>query len=166
MEAFRTLLGRLPTYHLLIVGDGPLRSWIEGYIQGARLEVMVTIMGSVPYDRIPSLIQRMDVALAPYPPMEDFYFSSLKLFEYMAIGKPVVASRIGQIQQVIQDGATGLLVRPGDPRDLVEKIERLRRAPGLRKALGIAASQEASHHTWERNARRVIALADSLMKNR
>ncbi len=166
MEAFRTLLGRLLPYHLLLVGDGPLRSWIESYIQGARLEGTVTIMGSVPYDRIPSLIQRMDVTVAPYPFVEDFYFSPLKLFEYMAIGKPVVASRIGQIQEVIQDGATGLLVRPGDPRDLVEKIERLRCAPGLRKALGIAASQEAAHYTWERNARRVIALADPLVKNR
>ncbi|MFQ5946239.1 MAG: glycosyltransferase family 4 protein [Anaerolineae bacterium] len=164
MEAFRTLLGRLPAYHLLLVGDGPLRSWIEGYIQGARLEGMVTIMGSVPYDRLPSLIQRMDVAVAPYPFVEDFYFSPLKLFEYMAIGKPVVASRIGQIQEVIQDGATGLLVRPGDPRDLVEKIERLRDAPGLREALGTAASQEAGHYTWERNARRVIALADQMVK--
>lgn len=166
LEAFRRLLGRSSAYHLLLVGDGPLRGWVEGYIRGARLEGTVTMTGWVPHERLPGLIQRMDIALAPYPFLEDFYFSSLKLFEYMAVGKPVVASRIGQIQEVIQDGATGLLVRPGDINDLVEKIERLRHDPRLREALGIAASQEACHHTWERNARRIMVLADPLVKKR
>ena len=122
LEVFRTLLDHSLAYHLLLVGDGPLRSWTEGYIQGARLAEKVTITGWVPYDRLPRLIQRMDVAVAPYPFLENFYFSPLKLFEYMAVGKPVVASRIGQIQEVIQDAETGLLVRPGDPGDLVEKM--------------------------------------------
>ncbi len=165
LEVFRTLLDHSLAYHLLLVGDGPLRSWTEGYIQGARLAEKVTITGWVPYDRLPRLIQRMDVAVAPYPFLENFYFSPLKLFEYMAVGKPVVASRIGQIQEVIQDAETGLLVRPGDPGDLVEKIERLRHTPGLREALGTAASQEAGHHTWERNARNVMALGNRLVKN-
>ena len=166
LEAFRTLLGRSPNYHLLLVGDGPLRNWIEGYIHGACLEEKVTILGEIPHNRLPSLIQRMDLAVAPYSFAEDFYFSPLKLFEYMAIGKPVVASRIGQIQEVIQDGVTGLLARSGDPVDLVDKVERLRCVPGLRETLGIAASREAAHYTWERNARRVIALSDPLVKNR
>lgn len=164
MEAFRTLLDHSSAYHLLLVGDGPLRSWIEGYIQGARLQGMVTITGWVPYDRLPNLIQRMDVAVAPYPFLEDFYFSPLKLFEYMAVGKPVVASRIGQIQEVIQNQVTGLLVRPGDAEDLVEKIEWLCSNNKIREALGIASSREAGRYTWERNARRVIALADPLVK--
>ncbi len=164
LEAFRGLLARSSVYHLLLVGDGPLRGWIDGYVRGARLEGTVTITGWVPHEHLPGLIQRMDVAVAPYPFLEDFYFSSLKLFEYMAVGKPVVASRIGQIQEVIQDGATGLLVQPGDTEDLVEKIDRLHHDPRLRETLGIAASQEARHHTWERNARRVLALADPLVK--
>jgi len=164
LEGFRRLLGHSSAYHLLLVGDGPLRSWIEGYLHGAGMVGMVTLTGWVPYDRLPGLIQRVDVAVAPYPFLEDFYFSPLKLFEYMAVGKPVVASRIGQIQEVIQDGVTGLLVRPGNPDDLVEEIERLRYNRRLRETLGIAASQEAQHHTWERNARRVIALVDSLVK--
>ncbi len=164
LEVFRTLLGHSSAYHLLLVGDGPLGGWIEGYIHGARMQGMVTITGWVSYERLPGLIQRMDIAVAPYPYLEDFYFSPLKLFEYMAVGKPVVASEIGQIREVIRNGKTGLLVRPGDPEDLVEKIERLRNDPGLREALSIAASQEARHHTWEANARRVIALADPLVK--
>lgn len=164
LEAFQTLLRRSSSYHLLLVGDGPLRGWIEGYIRGARLEGMVTITGWVPYERLPGLIQRMNVAVAPYPFLEDFYFSPLKLFEYMAVGKPIVASRIGQIQEVIRDETTGLLIRPGASADLAEKIERLRQAPRLRNALGSRAAKAARHHTWEQSARRVMALADTLVK--
>ena len=67
-------------------------------------------------------------------------------------------------QEVIEDGATGLLVRPGDSEDIVEKIELLRYDSGLRETMGIAASQEARNHTWERNARLVMALADPLVR--
>jgi glycosyltransferase involved in cell wall biosynthesis len=163
VEAFQTLRGHSAAYHLLLVGDGALRSWIEGYLRGARLEPMVTITGWVAADRLPGLIQRMDIAVAPYPFLDGFYFSPLTLFEYLAVGKPVVASRIGQIPEIIQHGTTGLLARPGDTQDLVHTIERLRHDPRLRQHLGHAASREARHHTWEHNARRVMTLADPLV---
>jgi len=163
LEAFRRLLARSPAYHLLLVGDGPLRGWIEGYVQGARLGGTITLTGWVPHDRLPGLIQRMDVAVAPYPLLDDFYFSPLKLFEYLAVGKPVVASRIGQIHEVIEDGTTGLLVRPGAIEELVESIERLRHDPRLRRTLGVAASREVRRYSWEHNARRVTALAEALV---
>jgi len=166
LEAFRALRGRSAAYHLLVVGDGPLRGWVDGYSRGARLDGAVTVTGWIPYDRVPALIQRMDVAVAPYPFLDGFYFSPLKLFEYMAVGRPVVASRIGQIEHVVQDGTTGLLFEPGDPEDLAEKIERLRSDPRLRQALGAAASQQADGHTWEANARRVMVLAGPLVTRR
>jgi glycosyltransferase involved in cell wall biosynthesis len=166
LETFRLLLERSAKYHLLLVGDGPLRSWIEGYIRGARLQKRVTITGWLPYKRLPSVIQRMAVAVAPFAANEEFYFSPLKLFEYMAVGKPVVASRLGQIERVIRPGVTGLLARPGDARDWADKIERLRRDLALRKKLGLAATQEAARHTWEQNARRVTACAEPLLRKR
>lgn len=162
LDAFRALAHRSPDYHLLLVGDGPFKNWVEGYIQGANLEGRATVTGWVSHEKIPGLIQRMDVAVAPYPFLEDFYFSPLKLFEYMAIGKPVVGSRIGQVEEVIQDGTTGLLVKPGDPNDLVEKIESLRCQKGVLETLGAAASREMAGYTWENNARRVMSLVGQL----
>ncbi len=166
LKAFRILQKRSPDYHLLIVGDGPLRTWIEDYAREHQLKKKMTITGWVSYDQLPNLIQRMDVTVAPYPFLEDFYFSPLKLFEYMAAGKPVIASRIGPIERAIQDGKTGLLVRPGDPNDLVVKIERLHSEPALQKALGIAASAEAGHHTWVQNAHRVMEIVAPLVKRK
>jgi glycosyltransferase involved in cell wall biosynthesis len=160
------LLRRSDDYHLLIVGDGVLRSWLESQVQALGLEKAVTLTGPVPHDRVPGLIRRMDVALAPYPLLENFYFSPLKLFEYIAVGRPVVASRIGQIQEVVQDGETGLLVPPGDPQALVDQIERLRRDQNLREGLGRAAALQARNYTWERNARQVAAIGERLLRTR
>ena len=166
LEAFKRLQNRSSSYHLLLAGDGPLRGWMEGYLQGAGLQGKVTMTGWVPHERLPGLIQRMDVAVAPYPFLENFYFSPLKLFEYMAIGKPIVASRMGQIQEVIQDGVTGLLARPSDIEDLVEKIEQCRRDPELRTTLRSAASQRALQYTWERTAHQILMLAEPLGRHR
>jgi glycosyltransferase involved in cell wall biosynthesis len=163
LQAFRRLAIGSGIYHLLLVGDGPLRRWVKEYIQRLGLGDRATLTGWVPHDQLPRLIKRMDVAVAPYPPLKYFYFSPLKLYEYLAVGRPVVASRLGQIQQVIKDQETGLLVRPGDPDELAENIERLRHDPQLRKSLGLAAAEQARHWTWEANARRVIALAEQLI---
>jgi glycosyltransferase involved in cell wall biosynthesis len=166
LKAFQLLLKHCPAYHLLIVGDGPQRNWIEEYVRDAHIGEKVTITGWVAYDKLPNLIQKMDITVAPYPSLDKFYFSPLKLFEYMAAGKPVVASRIGSIQRAIQDRVTGLLVRPGDSEDLVEKIEQLRSDMDFRKAIGSAAAQEAEHHTWEQNARRVVDFVNLFRKKK
>lgn len=164
LDAFTQVHAEDPDCHLLIVGDGPLRMWIEGYARGARVHDKVTVTGWRPYRDLPGLMKRMDVALAPYPDLDDFYFSPLKLFEYMGIGLPIVASAIGQIREVIDDGNTGLLARPGDATNLAALIGRVRRDPALGRSLGLAAGEQAKRNTWEDNARRVVDLARSLRR--
>jgi len=146
-------------YHLLIVGEGPLRSWVEGYVRGARLDGRVTVTGWVEYEDIPRYMRRFDVAAAPYHAIDDFYFSPLKLFEYLAVGRPVVASAIGQMNDVIDDGRTGLLCRPDDPADFAAKIARLRSDDALRERMSSAAAIEGARRTWTHNAQRMVDLA-------
>lgn len=165
LEAFKILAERSPDYHLLLVGKGPLKDRTETWIKRAGLTARVTMTGWVPHERLPQLIQRMQVPVLPAPVIKNFYFSPLKLFEYMAVGKPVVASAIGQIPDILTDGITGLLTRPGDAQDLAHKIERLRQDPQLSQALGRAAAKAARRHTWERNVSRVTALVASLQHN-
>lgn len=159
LAAFQHLHERTPAYHLLIVGDGPLRGWVDGFTQGARLQSAVTLTSWVSHDQVPRFLQRMDIAIAPYAALDTFYFSPLKLFEYLAMGKPIVASRIGQIQDILHDGVTGRLVEPGDPLALAEAIDALRRDREARQALGVAAAQEGAGHGWERVAERIAELA-------
>src|SRR2546426_7887542 len=157
MEAFQRLHQGDPDMHLLLVGDGPLRESLQEKIRQAGLEHEVTLAGKVTHQEVPLYLATMDVAVAPYPDLSKFYFSPLKLYEYMAAGRAIVASRIGQIAEVIEDGVTGLLVLPGDVDALVAALERLRGDAGLRRRLGEAARAKALRdHTWDAAAQRIL----------
>ena len=88
LDAFRILRRRAIPCRLLIVGDGPMKSWIEGFAKGGHMSHLVHVTGWLEHARIPEFIRRMDIAAAPYPAIENFYFSPLKLFEYMASWLP------------------------------------------------------------------------------
>jgi glycosyltransferase involved in cell wall biosynthesis len=168
VEALPGLFARLargrPGLRLVVVGGGPLRAGLERDLRERGLAGAAVFTGSVPHEEVPALVRLFDVALAPYPrPAHPFYFSPLKLFEYMACGAPVVAAALGQIAQVVRDGETGLLYPPGDADALAAACERLLDDPALGRRLGRAATEEVrARYTWDRNAARVVELARSL----
>src|SRR5262249_13210683 len=144
---------------LLIAGDGPLRPALERAVRHARLGDAVTFSGEIDHDRVPQLLAQMHVAVAPYPRLPGFYFSPLKLFEYMAAGVPVVASDIGQIGEILVHRRTALLHRPGAISEMVAHIEDLRRHPALAARLAREARRLVrTRFTWRHNADRVLAL--------
>lgn len=160
MAAFRKLHDACPQARLLMVGDGPARLDCAAEMEQHGLGAAVDWMGAVEPEQIPQWLAQMDVAVAPYPPLEQFYFSPLKVYEYMAAGLPVVASDIGQLRQVITPEETGLLVPPGDVEALVEALLQLQRNPALRQRLGRQAQQQiASHHTWSQVVDRILNAA-------
>ena len=159
VDAFAQLHAQRPGAQLLIVGDGPCRAEIAEQVAALGLSAAVELTGAVDPAQIPDLLARMDVATAPYPHLDDFYFSPLKLYEYMAAALPVVASRIGQIEEVIVHGETGLIANPGDAADLADKLITLHDDANLRRRLGERARAEiVANHSWEKVARRVLAV--------
>ncbi|MBA3377359.1 MAG: glycosyltransferase family 4 protein [Chloroflexia bacterium] len=149
------------TPHLLIVGDGPQRLNLEGAVAEAGVESLVTFTGTIPHDEMPDYLVAMDIAVAPYDASPDFYFSPLKLFEYMAAARPVIAAGIGQIEDCLRDGVTGLLYPPGDVDALAQRIGALVDNPARRRALGEAAQADVSaNRTWSRNAGIVVDLIE------
>ncbi len=166
-ETFLKLYQQDKTYHLLIVGEGPEKKFLEDVQKKNHLNGALTLLGAVPHHRIPGLIQNMDVALAPYPKLKHFYFSPLKLFEYMAVGKPVVASNSGQIRNIIKHGQDGLLFSPGNQKSLIQQIEILRNNPHLRQTLGEKAAHKVlKNYVWEKNAKRVLDAAEQLIERK
>src|SRR5213594_2423104 len=167
-ESLPDVLARVATVHpdvrLVIVGDGPLRAELQRSLSERGLAGSVVFTGAVAHEEIPALIRQFDVALAPYPALDHpFYFSPLKLFEYMACGVPVVAANCGQIAELIRDGETGLLHPPGDADALVAACDRLLADPPLRRRVGEAAAKEVhTRYTWDHNAAHVVELARSL----
>lgn len=166
MEAFRIVLRQHAEARLLIVGDGPMRSWIEGFAEGAGLKRKVLVTGWTAHCHLPALIRRMDVAVAPYPAIEGFYFSPLKLFEYLAAGRAIVASSIGQVSEIIEDGVNGLLAEAGNPQQLADCLCRTLADPNLRTRLGRAARAAAEGRSWLGNARRVLELVGQAQRSR
>jgi glycosyltransferase involved in cell wall biosynthesis len=102
----------------------------------------------------------MDVAVAPYRSLPQFYFSPLKVYEYMAASLPVVASAVGQLKELIEPEVNGLLVPTGDVPALARALDRLRQDPEKRILLGRAARRKVlAHHTWDALAGRILELA-------
>lgn len=159
-EAFARFHQRQPDSRLLIVGDGPEYGRLETSIARKGLQGAVLFTGSVSHEAVPGLLASMDVAVAPYPELEQHYFSPLKLFEYMASGLPVVATRSGQVADIIQHGENGLLVEPGDAAALADALLSIHGHPGLSSRLGRAARAcVLRDHTWASVARKTLALA-------
>ena len=160
VEAFALLHGRGRDARLLLVGDGPARAAVCADLSARGLARVVHCTGAVAPHQVPGLVTSADVAVAPYPDASRFYFSPLKVYEYMAAGRAVVASRVGQLETVIRHDVNGLLCPPGDAAALAAALERLRCEPALRARLGRAARATVLRkHTWDAVAARVLELA-------
>jgi glycosyltransferase involved in cell wall biosynthesis len=163
-EAFAAFRRHVPDSRLLLVGDGPERERLAEELAARGLRDTAEFTDAVTPAEVPGLLASMDVAVAPYPRLATFYFSPLKVYEYMAAGLPVVASRLGQLAGMIRHEETGLLCPPGDGDALAAALERLWREPALRRRLGEAARAKAlREHTWEAVARRILRLAEKGM---
>jgi glycosyltransferase involved in cell wall biosynthesis len=144
----------------LLIGSGALRARVEEILREAGVADRVLMPGAVAHDRVPSLLDACDILVSPHVPLAagaEFFGSPTKLFEYMAMGKGIVASRLGQIGEVLQHEKTALLVEPGNVEQLTGAILRLTTSPETRENLGAAARRTAvEHHTWNHNAQRVL----------
>lgn len=155
-----TLMSPDSRVRFLFVGSGSLRERAELILREGGAANRVHFTGAVGHERVPALLDACDVLASPHVPLEggaEFFGSPTKLFEYMAMGKGIVASRLGQIAEVLSDEETALLVEPGDALALQQALMRLAQSRELRERLGAAARAACiAHHTWAHNAARVL----------
>jgi len=158
LEAFSLLALFSPAYRLLVVGDGPLLETLDVRLTEEGLRSRATLTGSVDPSDVPSWLARMDVGTAPYADAQGLYFSPLKLVEYMAAGLPVVASRAGQIEELVAHEKSGLLVEPGNASELAAAIRRLRKKPEFARDIGRSARAYVLENlTWDAVLDRVLS---------
>jgi len=140
---------------LLLVGDGPERARVETYARDRRVPAVFT--GTVAHADLPAHLAAMDVALLLAPPDDAYHYSPLKLAEYLAAGRAVVAPALGQPAERLTDEVDAILVPPHDPAALSGALQRLRADPGLRARLGARARTAAvAHWSWDAQIRRVL----------
>jgi glycosyltransferase involved in cell wall biosynthesis len=173
-QAFALLLERrgdlCASARLLLIGDGvclpPAREQLR---RAGRLgEAILT--GLVPQQEGPSFLAACDILVLPTIPNPDgspFFGSPTKLFEYMAMGRPIVASRLGQVAEMLEDQKSALLVPPADSEALALALERLADDRLLRERLGAAAREDAvKRHSWKAHVARLIDRIEALSGRR
>ncbi len=146
--------------HLLIVGDGPQRELLMRLSHELGVREQVTFTGALPHAEIPAHLAAFDIAVAPYLSSDGFYFSSLKVMEYLAMGRATVAPLLGHIPALLQgvDGPCGLLYRADDQQELATALLRLINNAELRQVLGARAAEQArQRYSWQQVAQHILA---------
>ncbi len=152
--------------YLLIIGTGP--GEIERMLHRAaeaRRSSHIVFTGPVPYSRMPEFLSACDILVAPQSATfaGKLHQSPVKLFEYMAVNRAVVGSRIGQIKEIIDEDRNGMLFEPDSVEDLQRILTILLQNKSLRQQLGQQARRDVmSMHSWEANVARILDALDSL----
>jgi glycosyltransferase involved in cell wall biosynthesis len=167
MDTARHILSIRPNVCFMMVGGGKNQEFFRKELQTGALASRVILPGTVPHSEVPRYLSCMDVVLAPYPKLEFWYASSMKIFEYMAAGKAVVATAVGQVAEIIEDGINGYLFDPDSGSELREKIELLVDSSEARHRVGERARRDIEEKwNWENNAKKMIALFEEVLRRR
>ncbi len=146
-----------PNSRLLLVGDGPVTAALKLQIAERGLGDRAILTGPVRSSAVTSYIDAMDVCVLPD---SNPFGSPMVLFEFMAMGKPVIAPRIAPVRDVIRHGENGWMVEPGETGELTRAIGCVAAEPELRERMGTQARKEVlESHTWKATARLVAELA-------
>ncbi|HKW36435.1 MAG TPA: glycosyltransferase family 4 protein [Burkholderiales bacterium] len=152
-----------PGLHLLVVGDGPAREALQARARERGIVDRVTLTGVIDRDRVPGYVAAFDVALQPAVVP---YASPLKLFEYLAMGRAIVAPATPNIEEILTDGENAVLFDPEEPDAMLRAIERICADGGLRRRVAEGARNTIALKklTWDNNARRVAELFERLLR--
>ena len=162
VDALATLERRGSPWRAVLIGDGPERPALEARVAAERL-TRVTFAGSLAYEAMPAALAAADVGAAPFAPeahaplRHGFYWSPLKVFEYMASGLPVVAPLLPRLRAILAEGEAGLLYDGAAPDALANALDALA-DDDRRRRLGAAARRRAErHYSWAAHCRALAA---------
>lgn len=152
-------LGHRPD--LLVIGGGPGAADLRTAARAAGVQTRVHTTGALAPRRAAALLQEAAIGLAPYPRVAPFYFSPLKVVDYLAAGLPVVTTAQGDLPGLVEDA--GILVDPDDDAALARAVAELLGDPVRRGAMGAAGRARAHRSmTWRQGARLLVAALDDL----
>lgn len=152
--------GLIQRVKFLLIGDGDLKPRVEAIINNSSYKDQVIFTGLVPQSESYKYLDACDILAAPHIPIEagsEFFGSPIKLFEYMAMGKAILASKLGQIGEILEHGKTAFLVEPGNINQLADGIKVLVENQALREILaGNAREQVMMNYTWDKHVHKIL----------
>lgn len=162
-ESFGKLLEEYPSYRerlrLLLVGDGLMMPTVKEKIEILNIQNNCILTGRIPQEEGASYLAACDILSSPHIPNADgtvFFGSPTKIFEYMSMGRGIVASDLGQLSVVLEHGRTAWLVKPGDTESLKNGLKKLIDDEETRNRLGMNARSEVMEkYTWKIHVKRI-----------
>ena len=153
----------MPDARALIIGGHdrePDLARVKAFAKQLDCETRITFTGLIPPSEVAARLRETDVLVLPNPrsAISNSHTSPLKLFEYMASGRPIVASDLPAIREVLRDHENAILAEPGNPQALVAHIQKIRDDPALAARLAARAAEDVREYTWARRAERLEAL--------
>lgn len=161
-EGFKRVLRRGLDIQLYVVGDGPLRPRLEQYCVNNSLVTKVSFLGTLPHEKALKVIATSTIFINTS--IEEGLPTSL--VEAMALGKPVIATAVGGIPEVVKDGINGVLVPPESSEHVAKALERLLTDPELRRKLGEAAAESVKDYTWGKIAEKYEIMYQKALRSR
>lgn len=156
IDCFADLQKEFQDLILLLIGDGPIKEKLENKVKKLNMEKNIRFTGRIDHGQLPDYMAAFDIAVMPD---SNDYGSPMKIYEYMSMAKPVVAPRLGPLEDGISHGREGLLFNQSDRNGLTEAIKILLSDEKVRERIGRTAREKIlSKHTWQKNAEGVLGL--------
>jgi len=165
-KAIKPVIEKKNNLHFLYIGDGLTLPEVKKIIEETHTYNHVTFVGTVPQKEGPAYLAACDILISPQisnPDGTPFFGSPTKIFEYMAMGKGIIASNIDQINEILKNENNALLVEPGNINQLARDILRLATDPSLRNHLGKTAREDVvANYTWAKHVQKIIKKLQTL----
>ncbi|MDB5080488.1 MAG: glycosyl transferase group 1 [Chloroflexi bacterium] len=175
VEAARRMIPKDDNLYFLLLGGGPEEEPLRAKVKAAGLEDRIILTGAIKHERMPTYLSLADCGVAPFdtskhPPLRaaGFFWSPLKIFEYMALGLPTVTVDLPPLNQIIRPGQEGVLFKEGDPDSLAQALTEIL-APGPvsaweRRRMGLSARERvAQEFSWAAHCKSLDSLIQELV---
>jgi glycosyltransferase involved in cell wall biosynthesis len=167
IEALAGLRGEGVDFKLVVIGDGPMRSQWEALVERLGQIEQVRFLGRVPWDDVPAYISGFDLGYTGPVPLAsgEMYLSPLKLYEYAAMGRPIVAAAYADAQRLMEDGVAVYLFEPGNQEDLCRALRQAYAERDLWVQKGMRSRAIiVERHSWEARVRELISCVESILE--
>ncbi|MEM3433080.1 MAG: glycosyltransferase family 4 protein [Candidatus Methanomethyliaceae archaeon] len=148
----------------ILVGDGEQEPILRQKVQKYNLEQVIQFTGRVAYEQVVNYINAFDVC---YLCIKEMFHSPLKLYEYLACGRPAIASRVDGVREVIEEGQCGYLSNAGDAEELAKRIIQSYQEREALQEMGLRGRRLVEDkYTWRATAERIVEVLDEVIKEK
>jgi glycosyltransferase involved in cell wall biosynthesis len=166
IQASPLILEKCPDARFLIIGDGVMKDKLIEITSELGVSDKFTFTGRVPYEQVPFYINAADVCVAPFIKERNsrIGLSALKTYEYLACGKPIVASSIPGVHDLIESSGGGISVTPEDPEELANAVVRLLSDEKARAEMGKKGRKYVvKNHSWDGVAGKILEICEDIV---